>query len=92
MQGMATYGEMLYPLLEGPVYTGAAGGFENVDGRQYLRIFAFNATSKTFVTGANGDWPRKYLLENNANAIGDFNCINERYCMIIERDNGEGEP
>ena len=32
-----------------------------------------------------------YALEINGNSIGDFNMINERHALILERDNNEGD-
>jgi hypothetical protein len=34
----------------------------------------------------------RYRLESGATAIGDFNFIDERRALVIERDNGEGDP
>lgn len=32
----------------------------------------------------------KYVLEDNAHSIGDFNMIDDEYDLIIERDDTEG--
>lgn len=32
------------------------------------------------------------MLEDNQNAIGDFNMIDATHGLVIERDNGEGTP
>ncbi len=32
----------------------------------------------------------QYVLEDNQNAIGDFNMIDDTHGLVIERDNGEG--
>ena len=34
----------------------------------------------------------KYRLDEGATAIGDFNFIDNRRALVIERDNGEGDP
>jgi hypothetical protein len=34
----------------------------------------------------------RYRLEEGATAIGDFNMIDDRRALVIERDNGEGDP
>lgn len=34
--------------------------------------------------------PLKYVLDVNGHAIGDFNMVDARYGMVIERDNNEG--
>ncbi|KAG2427899.1 hypothetical protein HYH02_014501 [Chlamydomonas schloesseri] len=88
-EGMATWGDYLYPMLEGPLYTTAADGtkgYETRDGKQYLRILKFNMKTKTWVNGTIN-----YGLEVNGNSIGDFNMINERHALILERDNFEGD-
>ncbi len=84
-EGMAASqdGSKLYALLEGAVWDGKAN--ENVDGKDYLRVLEFDIKKEAW-TGRH--W--KYLLENNSNAIGDYNMINETQGLIIERDNGEG--
>jgi hypothetical protein len=50
-----------------------------------LRILEFDVQAEKW-TGRH--W--KYLLEQNGNAIGDFNMIDGNTALIIERDNGEG--
>lgn len=74
--------------MQGAIWNATLRQYENLNGREYLRIFAFNTTSKTWSTNQ----PLKYLLEDSSHAIGDFNCVNQRFCMIIERDNAEGDP
>lgn len=103
-EGMAYYGEYLYPLLEGPLYVTVTNSttnttskqYEMYNGLEYLHIFRFSTKSRTWV-----NWPgptpnttttRKYLLDANGNAIGDFNMIDERYGLVLERDNNEGDP
>ncbi|MFM6991519.1 MAG: esterase-like activity of phytase family protein, partial [Rhodoferax sp.] len=86
-EGMAASkdGRKLYPLLEGPVWNQAAKSFENIDGKQYLRVLEFDIATEQW-TGRH--W--KYMLEANHHAIGDFNIIDSTTGLIIERDNGEG--
>ncbi|KAA0682852.1 esterase-like activity of phytase family protein [Roseomonas genomospecies 6] len=86
-EGMAASkdGAFLYPLFEGPLWTG--GAWETKDGREYLRIAEFDVAKGAF-TGRSF----KYLLEANGNNIGDFNMIDATTGLIIERDNGEGDP
>lgn len=88
-EGMASSpdGKYLYPLLEGPLWDGEKRQWENENGREYLRILEFDIAAKKF-TGRQ--W--KYLLELNGNNIGDFNMISPTRGLIIERDNGEGDP
>ncbi|MFC7421732.1 esterase-like activity of phytase family protein [Iodobacter arcticus] len=84
-EGMAASkdGSKLYALLEGAAWNGKAN--ENLEGKDYLRVLEFDVKKEAW-TGRH--W--KYPLENNGNAIGDFNMINETQGLIIERDNGEG--
>ena len=76
-------GSKLYPLLEGALWDGEQ--FENVDGKRYLRVLEFDAKQQVR-TGRS--W--QYVLEDNQNAIGDFNMIDDTHGLVIERDNGEG--
>lgn len=84
-EGMALSkdGTKLYPLLEGALWDGS--GYENIGGKRYLRILEFDLVRETW-TGRS--W--QYVLEDNQNAIGDFNMIDAAQALIIERDNGEG--
>lgn len=86
-EGMAASPDQskLYPLLEGALYDHDKKEYENTDGKNYLRILEFDTQAKKW-TGKS--W--KYHLEDNGNAIGDFNMIDDTYGMIIERDNSEG--
>ncbi len=87
-EGMAASpdGKFLYPLLEGPLVT-ADGKPESKEGTSYLRILEFDVTAGAW-TGKS--W--KYALEAPTNAIGDFNLIDAQSGLIIERDDGEGDP
>ena len=87
-EGMAasTDGKFLYPLLEGPLVT-AGGKPEAKEGTSYLRILEFDVDKGAW-TGKS--W--KYALEQPGNAIGDFNLIDARSGLIIERDDSEGDP
>ncbi|MCW2241915.1 esterase-like activity of phytase family protein [Azospirillum canadense] len=81
-------GRFLYGLLEGPVWDAEKKAFEKTaDGRDYLRILEFDVEKEAW-TGRS--W--QYVLEQNGNAIGDFNMIDGTTGLIIERDNGEGTP
>ena len=86
-EGMAASkdGSKLYALLEGPLWNDAAKAYENVGGKQYLRVLEFDVKSEQW-TGRH--W--KYVMEANHHAIGDFNMIDNTTGLIIERDNGEG--
>ena len=86
-EGMASSkdGSKLYALLEGALWNEAAKAYENVGGKQYLRVLEFDVKSEQW-TGRH--W--KYVLEANHHAIGDFNMIDGTTGLIIERDNGEG--
>ena len=86
-EGMAASkdGSKLYALLEGALWNEEAKAYENVGGKQYLRVLEFDVKSEQW-TGRH--W--KYVLEANHHAIGDFNMIDQNTGLIIERDNGEG--
>lgn len=87
-EGMAASpdGKFLYLLLEGALVT-ADGKAEAKEGTSYLRILEFDVTAGAW-TGKS--W--KYALEASGNAIGDFNLIDSQSGLIIERDDGEGDP
>ncbi|WP_243728748.1 esterase-like activity of phytase family protein [Mesocricetibacter intestinalis] len=86
-EGMAASkdGKKLYPLLEGSLWDTEQQVYENDKGKNYLRILEFDLDTEQW---SGNFW--KYPLENNANAIGDFNMIDEQRALVIERDNGEG--
>lgn len=73
----------LYPMLEYAVFKD--GKYENKGGKNYLRILEFDIKARKFT-----DKSYTYTLENNAHSIGDFNMIDEKYGLIIERDDTEG--
>ncbi|MBP8138910.1 MAG: esterase-like activity of phytase family protein, partial [Alicycliphilus sp.] len=86
-EGMAASkdGSKLYALLEGALWNEGAKAYENLGGKQALRVLEFDVKSEQW-TGRH--W--KYVLEANHHAIGDFNMIDATTGLIIERDNGEG--
>ncbi len=86
-EGMASSkdGSKLYAMLEGALWNDDAKAYENVGGKQALRVLEFDVKAEKW-TGRH--W--KYALEANHHAIGDFNMIDGRTGLIIERDNGEG--
>lgn len=88
-EGMAQSpdGRFLYLMLEGPLWDIARGEWEHRRGLWSLRILEFDVAAGRF-TGRH--W--KYLLESNANNIGDFNMIDRDTALVIERDWGEGDP
>jgi hypothetical protein len=88
-EGMAVAqdGSRLFALLEGALWDEGSRSLETVDGKQFLRVLEFDVKSEKW-TGRH--W--KYVLEANHHAIGDFNMIDDRTGLIIERDNGEGVP
>jgi hypothetical protein len=78
-------GRFLYGLLEGPMWDAEKKDWEKVDGRQSLRILEFSVAEQKW-TGRH--W--KYVLDEGATAIGDFNMIDATTALVIERDNAEG--
>lgn len=87
-EGMALSpdGRHLRAMLEKPLL-GADGNRERHAGREFLRVLEFD-TQETRWTGR--EW--RYRLEAGATAIGDFNMVDERRALVIERDDGEGDP
>ncbi len=73
---------LLWGMLEKPLFaaTGEAEG-------TFLRAMAFDP-AKAAWTGQSF----KFALAEGATAIGDFNFIDETRALVIERDNGEGDP
>lgn len=83
-EGMAVTpdGSRLWAMLEKPILT--AEGRE--EGR-FLRVLEFDTAAARW-TGRSV----KYALEQGATAIGDFNMIDATRALVIERDDGEGDP
>lgn len=73
---------LLWGMLEKPLL-GADGNPEG----NFLRVLAFDPAAQSW-TGAQF----KFALAEGATAIGDFNFIDETRALVIERDNGEGDP
>ena len=84
-EGMALSpdGQTLWGLLEQPLFT---PGTDQPEGN-FLRILEFS-TGRGAFTGRS----LRYRLEPGATNIGDFNMIDDRRALVIERDNGEGDP
>jgi hypothetical protein len=83
-EGMAASpdGSRLYALLEKPLLT-PQGQPEGA----FLRIVEFD-TQRAAWTGRN----LRFRFAEGATSIGDFNMIDERRALVIERDDGEGDP
>jgi hypothetical protein len=73
---------LLWALLEKPLFT-AEGQPEGT----FLRVTAFDPATQKW-TGQSF----KFALAEGATAIGDFNFIDETRALVIERDDGEGDP
>jgi hypothetical protein len=88
-EGMAASpdGRFLYPMLEGPLWNAEARAWETHEGKEAVRILEFD-TEKGVYTGR----VMRYALEQAGNNIGDFNFIDATTALVIERDNGEGDP
>ncbi|MBL3568538.1 hypothetical protein BV509_15400 [Rhodovulum sulfidophilum] len=72
----------LWAMLEKPIL-----GEDGTPEGDFLRVMAFDTASK--------DWTGemfKFALADGATAIGDFNFIDDTHALVIERDNGEGDP
>ncbi|WP_324763196.1 esterase-like activity of phytase family protein [Sinorhizobium meliloti] len=77
-------GAKLYGLLEGPIWADSES-VEEAEGRPALRIVELDAGSKAW-TGRSWLYP----LAEGGEAIGDFNMLDEKTALVIERDNGAG--
>ena len=77
-------GTKLYGLLEGPLWTDAEN-VEQAEGRPALRIIELDVASKAW-TGRSWLYP----LAEGGEAIGDFNMLDDKTALVIERDNGAG--
>ena len=84
-EGMAATpdGRTLWALLEQPLF---AEGSDQPEGA-FLRLLEYSV-ERTAWTGRS----LRYRLEPGATAIGDFNMIDATRALVIERDNGEGDP
>jgi hypothetical protein len=81
---MSKDGSKLYGLLEGPLWTDAEN-VEQAEGRPALRIIELDVASKAW-TGRSWLYP----LAEGGEAIGDFNMLDDKTALVIERDNGAG--
>lgn len=83
-EGMALQPEtgLLWAMLEKPLL-GTDGKSEG----EFLRVLAFDPAAREWTGGSF-----KFKLAEGATAIGDFNFIDATRALVIERDNGEGEP
>ncbi len=84
-EGMAMTpdGTRIWAMLEQPLF---APGSDQPEG-PFIRILEFDP--------ARGDWTGRSVrmrLAEGARAIGDFNFIDDRRALVIERDNGQGDP
>jgi hypothetical protein len=83
-EGMALNPEtgVLWGMLEKPLL-----GEDGQPGGNFLTVLAFDP--------AKGDWTGesfRFALAEGATAIGDFNFIDATRALVIERDDGEGDP
>jgi hypothetical protein len=84
-EGMALTpdGQTLWAMLEQPLF---AANSDQPEG-QFLRVLEYSVP--------RGEWTGRtvrFRLEPGATAIGDFNFIDATRALVIERDNGEGDP
>jgi hypothetical protein len=84
-EGMALTpdGRTIWALMEQPLFAPNSNDPEGA----FLRLLEFDVGRMEW-TGRN----LRFRLAPGATAIGDFNFIDERRALIIERDNGEGDP
>lgn len=83
-EGMALQPEtgLLWAMLEKPLVEADGASQE-----RELAVMAFDPSSESW-TGESFRFP----LAEGATAIGDFNFIDRDRALVIERDNGEGDP
>ncbi|TWH00174.1 hypothetical protein L598_001100000900 [Mesorhizobium sp. J18] len=83
-EGMALQpdSDLLWAMLEKPIL-----GEDGQPEGDFLRVITFD-TRKGEWTGES----YRFRLGEGAAAIGDFNFIDETRALVIERDNGEGDP
>lgn len=83
-EGMALHPEtgLLWAMIERPLL-GADGQPEG----DFVRVLAFDPAAAAW-TGAEF----RFRLAEGATAIGDFNFVDATRAVVIERDNGEGDP
>jgi hypothetical protein len=84
-EGMALTpdGKTLWAMLEKPLFK---PGSDQAEGN-YLRVLEFSLEK--------GDWTgrvKRFQFSEGAVSIGDFNFIDDRRALVIERDDGEGDP
>jgi hypothetical protein len=84
---LAPDGTRLYPMLEGPLFTGDPPAPETAGGREVLRILEVDPA-----TGTIAPRTKLYPLDQPGHAIGDFNMIDATRALVIERDSNEGDP
>lgn len=84
-EGMALTpdGQTLWAMLEQPLF---APNSDQPEG-QFLRVLEFSVPRMEW-TGRTV----RFRLEPGATAIGDFNFVDATRALVIERDNGEGDP
>ena len=84
-EGMALTpdGQTLWALLEQPLFV---AGTDRSEGN-FLRVLEFSVARNEW-TGRN----LRFQLAEGATNIGDFNFIDATRALIIERDNGQGDP
>jgi len=80
--GLQPGSNLLWAMLEKPIL-----GEDGTPEGDFLRIIAFDPKK--------GEWTgesRRLRLSEGVASIGDFNFIDESRALVIERDNGEGDP
>jgi hypothetical protein len=73
---------LLWAMLEKPLL-----GEDGEPAGNHLQVLAFDPAKAEWIGESF-----KFALAEGATAIGDFNFIDETRALVIERDNGEGDP
>jgi hypothetical protein len=74
-------GKKLYPMFEWPLWDQEAKAYESHAGKPFTRILELDVASQQY---SGQQW--KYKYEQAGNVAADFQMVNERIGLVIERD------
>lgn len=77
----AVDGKKLYPMFEWPLWDAEAKAYESHQGKPYTRILELDVASQKYSTQ---QW--KYRFEQAGNVAADFQMLDARQGLVIERD------
>ncbi|WP_297720798.1 esterase-like activity of phytase family protein [Limnohabitans sp. Rim8] len=76
-------GKKVFPMFEWPLWDAESKAYESHNGKPYTRILELDVASQQY-TGQM--W--KYKFEQAGNVAADFQMVNDRVGLVIERDDG----